>query len=764
MKFTDGFWQLRPGVRASYAKQVAELDVIADELRITAPTRWVATRGDTLNQPVLTVRVAAVADGVIRVRASHHEGAAVDAGFDFAASPLAGAVEITGDAATVRAGALVARVATGSFDLVFDGPTGRLTANGPKSIASIDVDAGAQVEPPPVGLTRTGRPHFTHAQFDLGVGEQVYGLGERFGPLVKNGQVVDIWNADGGTSSEQAYKNVPFYLTNRGYGVFVNHSGHVSFEVGSEAVERVQASVDGEEIEYFVIAGPTPKEVIDRYTALTGRPPIVPAWSFGLWLTTSFTTSYDEATVNGFIDGMRDRRIPLSVFHFDCFWMHEYQWCDFEWDARVFPDPDGMLARLHDKDIKVCVWINPYIAQRSPLFAEGAAAGHLLKRADGSVWQWDLWQPGMAVVDFTSPAAVEWFQSKLARLVDQGVDAFKTDFGERIPTDVVYADGSDPVAMHNRYTDLYNKAVFEVLETKRGAGEAILFARSATAGGQRYPAHWGGDSTSTFTSMAETLRGGLSLAMSGFAHWSHDIGGFEGTPDADVFKRWTAFGLLSSHSRFHGSDSYRVPWIFDDDESAPDSAVSVTRKFARLKNRLAPYLVALTEEAHRSGAPLMRPMLIEFPEDPTCAFLDRQYLLGPDLLVAPVFSAAGDVEFYLPAGRWTDWWSGRTVEGGRWLREQHGFETLPLYIRAGAVIPLSANEDRPDVDHTDGLTLLVTPGDPGDTVVSVGGSEYAVTRSADGVRATGPTSPSWSVGLADGTTVASADGEVFVVV
>ena len=277
----------------------------------------------------------------------------------------------------------------------------------------------------------------------------------------------------------------------------------------------------------------------------------------------------------------------------------------------------------------------------------------------------------------------------------------------------------------------------EVLEQER-PGEAVLFARSATAGGQQYPVHWGGDSTSTFASMAETLRGGLSLALSGFGYWSHDIGGFEGTPDAAVFKRWVPFGMLSSHSRFHGSDSYRVPWLFDDDESSPESAVSVTRRFARLKNRLAPYLVAAGREAAATGLPIMRPMVLAFPDDPTAAQLDRQYLLGSDLLVAPVFSASGEVDVYLPAGTWTAWLTGERVEGGRWRRERHGFDSLPLYVREGAVVPLGADEERPDGDHLAGLVLVVFPGPDGRRELEVGGARFTVETDGAAVSATGP--------------------------
>lgn len=724
MKLTDGFWGLRPGVTALYGHEAYDIWETTDTvdgpgLMVTAPTKIIERRGDTLNRPVLTVTLSSPLEGVVRVRIAHHTGGAVPTGFELpGAVGGAAQVEVTDDAGVVRSGSLAATIRRGSpWSLEFTSAGRRLTGSGRKAQGFAHVDADAPVDRGPVdlpGVKPTARERtFVHEQLDLGVGELVYGLGERFGPLVKNGQTIDIWNADGGTASEQAYKNVPFYVSSRGYGVLVNDPGRVAFEVGSEAVERVQFAVSGEVLEYFVFDGPTPKDALSRYTALTGRPPVVPAWSYGLWLSTSFTTDYDEETVTGFLDQMAARELPISVFHFDCFWMREFNWCDFEWDPRVFPDPDGMLRRLHERDIRVSVWLNPYIGQRSPLFDEARRGGYLVRRADGSVWQWDMWQAGMALVDFTNPDAVAWYQAKLRTLVAQGVDCFKTDFGERIPTDVVWADGADPERMHNLYAQLYNRAVHDVLVEERGAGEAVLFARSATAGGQTMPVHWGGDSTSTYASMAETLRGGLSLAMSGFAHWSHDIGGFEGTPDAGVYKRWTAFGLLSTHSRFHGSQSYRVPWLFDEE------AVEVTRRFTALKMRLMPYLHAAGLEAAATGVPVMRPMALEFPDDPATAYLDRQYMLGPDLVVAPVFSADGEVDLYLPEGTWTHLLTGERVAGGRWRRERHDVLSLPLYVRPGAVLPWGAREDRPDYDYLDGLTLRVFAGGEGTVTVTV---------------------------------------------
>lgn len=720
MRFTNGYWLDREGFTVERARGVYRLTVTPGAegsggaggaegpasaatgpvVTVLAPVRPVASRGDTLNNPALTVSYEAVADGVIRVTAVNHRGTrrrgpeldlTVDPAYRGTVTTADDGAEVTlhaGDlAVTLRQGQeWRAEFSSGSQDV------GRrvLTASLPRSLAHV------------VGPDGT---HYMHEQLALAPGERVYGLGERFGALTKNGQSVDIWNEDGGTSSEQAYKNIPFYLSSAGYGVLVDNPGGVSFEVGSEMVTRTQFSVEGQEISYLLIDGPTPKDVLRRYTALTGRPPMVPTWSLGLWLSTSFTTDYDEATVTSFIDGMAERDIPLSVFHFDCFWMRGFHWSDFQWDPDTFPDPEGLLARLHERGLRVCVWINPYIAQSSRLFGEGMDRGYLVRRSNGDVWQTDLWQAGMALVDFTNPDAVAWYRGHLAELLDMGVDCFKTDFGERIPVrDIVWSDGSDPERMHNYYTHLYNRAVFELLTERRGEGEAVLFARSATAGGQQFPVHWGGDCESTYASMGESLRGGLSLAASGFGFWSHDIGGFEGQPDAGVFKRWLAFGLLSSHSRLHGSTSYRVPWAFDEE------AVEVARELTALKLSLMPYLYGAVTEAHTQGVPVMRPMVVEFPEDRGAREVDTQYMLGPSLLVAPVMDADGEVDVYLPAGEWTSWWDGSTVVGPRWVRERHDVHTLPLYQRPGSVVAVAAEPSRPEEDWVDRLTLRAGAG------------------------------------------------------
>lgn len=688
MKISDGNWLIQPGLNVTYPVQVFDVEQQGNDLVVYVAPRDVRERTWQLDTLMFTVRLFAPQEGIVGVRIEHFQGA-LNNGPHYPLNVLNEVnvqIENNPEYAELKSGNLSVRVTKGEFwalDFLRNGQ--RITGSQLKNNGYVQ-DGNADRQ-------------YMFERLDLGVGETVYGLGERFTALVRNGQTVETWNRDGGTSTEQSYKNIPFYLTNRGYGVLVNHPENVSFEVGSEKVSKVQFSVEGEHLEYFVIDGPTPKEVLNRYTQFTGRPALPPAWSFGLWLTTSFTTNYDEATVNSFIDGMAERDLPLHVFHFDCFWMKAFQWCDFEWDPVTFPDPEGMIRRLKEKGLKVCVWINPYIGQKSPVFNELKEKGYLLKRPDGAVWQWDKWQPGLAIYDFTNPDACQWYADKLKGLVNIGVDCFKTDFGERIPTDVQWFDGADPQKMHNHYAYIYNELVWDVLKETVGEEEAVLFARSASVGAQKFPVHWGGDCYANYESMAESLRGGLSIGLSGFGFWSHDIGGFENTAPAHVYKRWCAFGLFSSHSRLHGSKSYRVPWAYDDE------SCDVVRHFTQLKCQLMPYLYRQAALAREVGTPMLRAMMLEFPDDPACDYLDRQYMLGDAIMVAPVFSEAGDVQFYLPEGRWTHLWHNDDVQGGRWHKQQHDFQSLPVYVRENTLLALGSNTQKPDYAWNDGTAF-----------------------------------------------------------
>lgn len=603
MKFTNGYWMIRDGVDALYAREAYELaaDATTESLNVLAPTSVVRGRYDTLNLPTFNVDITTPAEGVIRVCAEHWQGATEYPGFPLNADEPGnrdyvtvqangngdGEVGVNGADVTLTTGGLTVKVVKGApWNLTFIGEDGKvLTESAGKSLGRFKLGAESNVTAQPVsefGVTMDGSARdesdvFIAIQLHLSVGEDVYGLGERFGAYVKNGQSVDIWNEDGGTASEQGYKDIPFYMTSNGYGVLVNNRGHVSFEIGSENT---------------------------------------------------------EATINSFIDGMAERDIPLAAFHYDCYWMREFHWCDFEWDKRFFGDIESTLKRLHEDK------------------------GYLVRKPNGEVWQTDFWQAGMGLVDFTNPAAREWFKDKVKALLNQGVDAIKTDFGERIPRDVVWYDGSPKLSMHNWYTQLYNQAVFEAIEETYGKGNACLYARSATVGGQQQPVHWGGDCESTFNGMAQSLRAGLSLTSSGFGFWSHDIGGFEGAfPDPAVYKRWVAFGMLGSHSRLHGSTVYRVPWLFDEEDEKNgvalvpgQTAVDVVREFTKLKLELMPYVYQLGLQPHVNGTPVMRSMFVEFPDDPACRTLDRQYMFGPSMLVAPVFTYSGEVFYRFRCG------------------------------------------------------------------------------------------------------------------
>lgn len=711
MKFTNGYWLVKKGIDPIYAAEYYGHEIHGKELIVYAASKHITSRGDCMNIGMITLHITSPMENIIRTEITHWEGGPEEGRVDIAEQDPEITIQETEEFLIYQSGTLrvvISKVPAQWKVSYYDGEK-PLTFSGWRNQAQMqDHNTGT---------------NYMVEQLSIDIGEQIYGLGERFTPFVKNGQHVEIWNEDGGTASEQTYKNIPFYLTSKGYGILVDTYGGVDFEIASEKVENVQFSVPGERLAYYVIGGHTPKDTISLYCKLTGMPALPPEWSFGLWLTTSFTTNYDEATTSSFIQGMADRHIPLSVFHYDCYWMRAWHWCDFIWDPDTFPDPEGMLARNHEKGLKICVWINPYIAQQSYLFREGKEHGYFVRKTDGSIWQTDLWQPGMALVDFTNPDAKQWYQGKLEALLDMGVDCFKTDFGERIPvTGIKWFDGSTSLYMHNHYTKLYNQAVFELLECKRGKGNAALFARSATVGSQSFPIHWGGDCSASYSSMAETLRGGLSLASSGFGFWSHDISGFEATATPDLYKRWCQFGLLSSHSRLHGSASYRVPWNFDEE------ACVVLREMTELKCSLMPYLYGKAVEAHTAGVPMQRPMFMEFPDDRTCLPLDTQYMLGDALLAAPIFNEAGQAEYYVPAGKWVNLFTNEVKEGGKWYRETFDYHTMPLLVRPNSILPMGSCKTRPDYNYTEDITLLL--GDFSD------GAEAAVTiPNEDGTRA-----------------------------
>lgn len=695
MKVADGFWLSKKGYEVNYASQAYKVETTENAIKVLATPYTVMNRGMTLGGPNLEITYSSTCENTIKVHIDHYRGGLdniprfelnEDPNFKPVINRSEDSVElISGDTK------VVIRIAD-DWDVQFYYKDRHLTGGAWRSTSIIHesqfhANARMELQEDDQDFNYPQDPNRTYIreQLKTDIGECIYGFGEKFTPFVKNGQVVEIWNSDGGTCSDQSYKNIPFYISSKSYGVFVNSSDKVSFEVNSDTVSKVTFTQPGEELEYFIIGGENLEDVLKHYTDLTGKPSLPPAYTFGLWLSTSFTTSYDEITVTSFIDGMKDRKIPLQVFHFDCFWMKEYEWCNFEWDKDMFPDPEGLLKRLHDRGLEICVWINSYVGQQSKLFDIGKEKGYFIKNLDGSVYQSDMWQPGMAIVDFTNPEACEWFKGLLKKLFDMGVNNIKTDFGERIPTKVKYFNGKDPIKMHNYYTYLYNKCVFEALEEYYGKDKACLFARSATVGGQKFPVHWGGDCYAEYSAMSETLRGGLSLCSSGFGFFSHDMGGFEATAPADVYKRWCAFGLLSTHSRLHGSTSYRVPWVYDEDGDT--EACDVLRHYTVLKGRLMPYLWAQANKTHTEGVPMMRSMIIAFSDDTACKYLDQQYMLGDNLCIVPVMNEEGIAEFYVPDnGTWTDIQSGETYEGGKYYTRKCDYFQTPILARPNSIV------------------------------------------------------------------------------
>ncbi|TVY47709.1 Alpha-xylosidase [Lachnellula occidentalis] len=748
MKFRDGMWLPAEGKRLEYAEEVYSVTEKEDGqgLSLFCPTRKIHNRSDSLNLSTLTIDIEAPFDGALSVSTTHWQGA-LNPGPHFelfpAGKPEPGKINIqkSDKSRTISSGSISATVKTADHDFAIKFHA----TDGSKELTSLlNRSVGFAYSPAtssPMQLAdMRNLEHYIFTQTTLSVGESVHGLGERFGAFNKVGQAITLWNADGGTSSDQAYKNVPLWISSRGYGIFIDTSDKVELEVGSERCSRVQTSVLGQRLKWYIIHGPSPKDILQKYSILTGKPGSVPSWSFGLWLSTSFTTNYDEATVNSFLEGMKGRDIPVEVFHFDCFWMKAFHWCDFVFDSEMFPDPAGQIARLKASGLvkKVCVWVNPYLGQASPVFAFAAAKGYLLRRKNGDIFQWDLWQTGMGIIDFTNPAAAAWYVGCLHSLFDKGIDSIKTDFGERIPSaDVQWYDSSlDAGKMHNYYAFLYNKIVYEALQDRFGKNEAVLFARAATAGTQRFPLQWGGDCESTPEAMAESIRGGLSLGLCGYSFWSVDIGGFEGYPAPWIYKRWVAFGLLCSHSRLHGSNSFRVPWTVDDDDASEQGCSKILARWTALKARLMPYIFSQAQEAVRLGIPLsLRAMCLEFPDDPTSWYLDRQFMFGDSLLVAPIFQESGEVEFYLPKGRWTSFFSGETKKGPGWFKETHKFDTLPLYVRENSILVLGkSGETRTVYDYSRDVEVHLFHTTPGTktTLVNSAGDDTEVLQVDDG--------------------------------
>lgn len=522
------------------------------------------------------------------------------------------------------------------------------------------------------------------AVFSLFPGEGIYGLGESFTSLNKRGQRVNLWVDDAhGAENETMHKPISFFMSNRGYGMFMHTTTPVTADIGATFHETNALMIGDDQLDLFVFLG-NPKEILDEYTNLTGKSPMPPLWSFGLWM--SRITYFSEQEVRETAARLREYRIPTDVIHIDTGWFETDWMNDFRFAGSRFDDPGRMMRDLMENGFHISLWQLPYFAPGNRLFEEILSNGYAITDARGNVPNED------AIIDFSNPAAIEWYAGHMRDLLELGVSAIKVDFGEAAPVTGLYASGSTGFYEHNHYPLRYNKVVADV--TREVRGENIIWARSAWAGSQRYPVHWGGDAANSDIAMASTLRGGLSLGVSGFSFWSHDIGGFvTGTPE-ELYRRWLPFGMLTSHSRTHGSPP-KEPWYYGEDFTG------AFRKGVELKYRLMPYVYAQAKHSSENGLPMVRALFIEYPGDPGSWLIEDQYLFGADILVAPLFEAnTTGRHVYLPPGKWIDYQTGMVYSGG-WHRIEAGSIPVIILVRDGAVIPhVALAQSTGDIDWT----------------------------------------------------------------
>ncbi|MCR5572137.1 MAG: alpha-xylosidase [Bacteroidales bacterium] len=554
-------------------------------------------------------------------------------------------------------------------------------------------DEVTQVKVLPFGFRKSGTDNSRRLNpvFSLKAGERIYGCGESPTGLNKAGQKVHLFVTDPqGPETDEMYKPVPFWFSNRGYGVFLHTSAPVTCDFGATYVGATKLFMADEALDLFLFLG-TPAQILDEYTDVVGKTPMPPTWSFGTWM--SRITYFSQEDGYEIAARLRENRIPADVIHFDTGWFGVDWQCDYKFAEDRFPDPAKMIRDLKDQGFHISLWQLPYFTQHNAFYPELIEKNLVVRNADGSLPYED------ACLDFTNPEAVRWYQDKLRGLLEMGVGAIKVDFGEGAPYDGFYANGRGGLYEHNLYPLRYNKAVWEVTKDVQGADGAIIWARSAWAGSQRYPLHWGGDAANTNEAMLSTLHAGLSFGLSGFPFWSHDIGGFVQSTPEDLYRRWLPFGFLSSHTRSHGAPPTE-PWLYN------EAFTAYYRASAEMKYALMPYILEQARRCTQTGLPMVRALFLEYPDDPTAWLVEDQYLFGSDILVAPIFDAPEDIagvtpapdpskttglrrwtrQVYLPGGAWVDYQTGKTYKAG-WNEIATDRLEAVILVRKGAVIP-----------------------------------------------------------------------------
>ncbi len=529
------------------------------------------------------------------------------------------------------------------------------------------------------------------------------GTGERFRKMDLSGQTFQLKNQDGqGVNNRRCYKNIPFYMSSRMYGAFYHTSDYCKLSLADHSTRSVQFLNDHATLDVFLMGGQTPEEILKSYRMLTGFPQMPPLWSFGIWMSRMTYFSADE--VNEICDRLRNEHYPCDVIHLDTGWFRTDWLCEWKFNPERFPDPKAFIKRLADNGYKVSLWQLPYIASGAEQIEEAKTNKYIsqpTKKEDSSTGGASNFSAldYAGTIDFTYDKATDWYKNQLLKpLLEMGVKCIKTDFGENIHMDHKY-HAMEPERLNNIYALLYQRAAYEV--TQEVTGDGIVWARSAWAGCQRYPLHWGGDSESSWAGMAGSLKGGLHFGLSGFAFWSHDVPGFHSTPNfmnsplrEDVYVRWTQFGVFSSHMRYHGSFK-REPWHY------PNIA-PIVKKWWKLRYQLMPYIIEQGELSCKSGYPMLRALLMHHPHDRQCWHIDDEYYFGSEFLVCPVMNSDNHRDIYLPEGLWANFFTGERLEGGRWYYNvEVPLDEMPVFVRPGALIKLYPDE----VDSTDDMDM-----------------------------------------------------------
>jgi len=596
--------------------------------------------------------------------------------------------------------------------VVSDHNGGRILATSPVDIEPLRRPA-VQWNPPqerwlflhryayPMGVQR-GDHQASFASFELQHDEHIYGLGEDFGRLDKRNIQRQLWLQEGfGNASPASYKQTPFYMSTNGYGLYNNTSHAISYNIGSLEHTTLSTLVENTHLtDFYLIYGPELKDILPRYTQITGKPGMPPPWSFGLWM--GRITYNSQSQVEQVAKDLRAHNIPCDVIHIDTGWFKEEWVCDLQFDSERFPDVKKMLKDLHHQGFHVCVWQLPLLVIESSLFEEAAQNGYLVKRKNGAAYLSTGFLSDAGLIDYSNPKAVHWIKQKFTDLFELGVDVIKADFGEGAPPDGVY-DSLPGETMHNLFPLLYNKAVFEATEDFYGEGQALIWGRSAWAGSQRYPLHWSGDGIARHQDLPCVVRSALNMGLSGFPFYSHDVGGFSGLPSPELYIRWIQLGAFSSHVRCHGQPP-REPWAYGPQTEA------LFRRYMDLRYRLMPYIYSEALACVQSSLPMLRALVLEYQHDPTTYTIEDQYLFGRSILVAPILSNHEKRKVYLPAGNWIEYWQKTQLKGPAWIEIEAPLETLPLYVKSGSILPYGPALQHIGEKACDPLTLeIYTP-------------------------------------------------------